>query len=239
MQRDHHDLNPHYIHHRENAFAKHIREIVFGVQDGMVSTLGAITGIAIGSGSTGTVILAGVAIIAVESVSMAIGSYVSSHSEEKLSERILEEEREEIAECPECEESEAQELFVRDGWPENLAVQMATAASKNHKLMLREMAYRELGVNPHKEQHSVKNGIAMFFAYIVGGLVPLAPYFFLPISNAMVISIPLALLGLFILGVIVARHTGQKWYTSGARLFIFGSIALAVGFLVGTFVDVG
>lgn len=225
--------NQHYLHHQQNKLTENIREIVFGVQDGMVSTLGAVTGIAIGSGNTETVILAGVAIIAVESVSMAIGSYVSSHSEEKLSERVLEEEKEEIRACPECEQEEAEELFVRDGWPKELAVQMAQAAAHNHHLMLREMAYRELGVNPHRETSSIQNGIAMFFAYIIGGLVPLTPYFFLPIYTAMPLSIPLALIGLFILGVIVAHYTGQKWYASGARLFVFGGIALLVGFIVG------
>lgn len=230
--------NPHYLHHQKSSFAENIREVVFGVQDGMVSTLGAITGVAIGSASTPTVILAGIAIIAVESVSMAIGSYISSHSEEKLSERVIEEEKKEIEDCPTCEADEAKELFIRDGWPEALATQMADAAEKDKSLMLKEMAYRELGVNPHKESGSVRDGIVMFFAYILGGLVPLTPYFFLPIENAMPISIPAALVGLFILGVIVARYTAQSWIRSGVRLLIFGGIALVVGYLVGIFFGV-
>lgn len=229
---DHHN-NPNYLHHHASGFLTNIREIVFGVQDGMVSTLGAVTGVAIGSASTPTVILAGLAIIAVESVSMAIGSYISSHSEGKLSERVIEEEREEIQDCPECEAIEAKELFMRDGWPEALAEQMAQAAEKDQKLMLREMAYRELGVNPHQKDGSIRDGVVMFFAYIVGGLVPLTPYFFLPIEQAMPISIPVALIGLFILGVIVARYTAQSWVRSGVRLLVFGSIALAVGYAVG------
>lgn len=238
MDGEQHAENPHYLHHRQNTLVENIREVVFGVQDGMVSTLGAITGIALGSGSTGTVILAGIAIISVESVSMAIGSYVANHSSSKLTERVLKEEREEIATCIECEQGEAKDLFVRDGWPEALAVKMAEAAALEPRLMLREMAYRELGVNPHESGNSVQNGLAMFAAYIFGGLVPLAPYFFLPITLAMPLSIPTTLLGLFALGVVVARYTAQKWYASGLRLFVFGGIALAIGFLVGTFVTV-
>ena len=238
MQKEHNHENSHYLHHNHNAFVGNIREVVFGVQDGMVSTLGAITGVAIGSQSVSIVILAGVAIIAVESVSMAIGSYISSHSEEKLSERVIEEEREEISDCPECEAVEAKDLFVRDGWPEALAEQMADAAKQDQKLMLREMAYRELGINPHREDGSIQDGVVMFFAYIFGGLVPLTPYFFLPIESAMPISISAALVGLFVLGVVVARYTAQSWFRSGIRLLVFGGIALAVGYAVGTFVGV-
>lgn len=238
MNGEQHTDTPHYLHHQKNVFSENIREIVFGVQDGMVSTLGAITGIALGSGSTGTVILAGIAIIAVESVSMAIGSYVSSHSEGKRTERVIDEEREEIAACIECEQTEAKDLFVRDGWPEALAMQMAEAAAREPRLMLREMTYRELGVNPHGKNTSVQNGFAMFTAYVFGGSIPLVPYFLLPIPLAMPLSIPATLAGLFLLGTAISRYTAEKWYASGTRLFLFGGIALAIGFLVGTFVTV-
>lgn len=223
-----------YLHHKESGIVDNIREIVFGVQDGMVSTLGAVTGVAVGTGNIPTILLAGVAIIAVESVSMAIGSYVSSDSEEKLSKRFLEEEREEIHACIECEAKEAEELFVRDGWPKTLAGEMAKAAEENPKLMLKEMAYRELGINPHEERGgSVRNGITMFFAYIVGGAVPLTPYFFLPADVAMPVSMPVTLVGLFVLGIFVAKYTAQHWLRAGLKLLVFGAIALAVGYFVG------
>lgn len=224
-----------YLHHKDSGIVRNIREIVFGVQDGMVSTLGAVTGVAVGTGNIPTIILAGVAIIAVESVSMAIGSYVSSDSEERLSRRFLDEEREEINACIACEAEEAKDLFIRDGWPEALAVDMAQAAEENPTLMLKEMAYRELGVSPHPEQGApVKNGVTMFGAYIIGGLIPLSPYFFLPASAAMPVSMPITLAGLFILGVFVARYTAQHWLRAGLKLTVFGGVALLVGIVVGT-----
>jgi vacuolar iron transporter family protein len=230
--------HPHYLHHQQNGWVNNIREAVFGVQDGMVSTLGAVTGVAIGSASTPTIILAGVAIIAVESVSMAIGSYVSSDSEEKLAKRMVAEEKEEIRQCVACEVEEAETLFVRDGWSPTLARAMAQEAEENPKLLLKEMMYRELGVDPYKKNSSLADGITMFFAYIVGGLVPLIPYFFFPLELAMPISVPVTLAGLFILGTIVARYTAQNWIRSGIKLLVFGSIAVAIGYAVGTFVGV-
>ena len=67
-----HHFNKDFIHHKKSNFASVLKEIVFGVEDGMVSTLGSITGIAVGSGNHSTVLLAGSVIIAVESISMGI-----------------------------------------------------------------------------------------------------------------------------------------------------------------------
>ena len=77
--------NPAYIHHKESGFVATIKETVFGVEDGMVSTLGALTGIAAATQDPGMVLLAGFVVIAVESISMGVGSYVSSKSETRCS----------------------------------------------------------------------------------------------------------------------------------------------------------
>ena len=96
----HHNYKDHYIHHQKSPFAEVLSEIVFGMEDGMVSTLGSITGIAVGSGGHFIVLLAGSVIIAVESVSMGIGSYLSNRSQEEVDERKLFEEKTEIREFP-------------------------------------------------------------------------------------------------------------------------------------------
>lgn len=231
-----HKYNPAYIHHNNNSFSENIREIVFGAQDGMVSTLGAITGIAVGSQSHFAVILAGIAIISVESVSMAIGSYISTLSERRMMERILHEEREEINDYPKEEELELEELYIKDGWPEALAKEMARTAAQDEHLMLKEMAYRELNISPESMEHPLKNGVFMFFSYIVGGLIPLSSYFFLPLGVAIAVSTGVTLLGLFALGAGVSHFTKQRWFTAGARTFVFGGVALLVGYLVGVLV---
>lgn len=225
--------NPAYVHHADNGLVDKLREVVFGMQDGMVSTLGAVTGVAVGSGDPFVILLAGVAIISVESISMGIGSYVSSRSQRKLMERMLAEEREEIKTFPKEEHDELIALLREDGWSEGLAREMAKEASGNRRLMLREMAYRELQISPDLLKHPVQNGIFMFVAYIVGGAIPLSAYFFLPAGTAIVVSVCITLAGLFVLGTIVSRYTKETWYKTGGHMFFFGSIALLVGYLVG------
>lgn len=227
--------NPEHIQHQEGKFMKHIKEIVFGMQDGMVSTLGALTGIAIGSESHFVIILAGVAIISVESISMGIGTYTSSRSEKKLMDHVLREEHKEVKDFPKKGSEELHGLFVDDGWSPELAHSMAEEASKNHRLMLQEMMYRELKIIPNGQGQPIVNGLFMFFAYIVGGFIPLSTYFFLPLGNALQMSVGMTLIGLFILGASISKYTKEKWYRTGSHMLFFGGVALIVGYAIGDY----
>ncbi|MFC1687852.1 VIT1/CCC1 transporter family protein [Patescibacteria group bacterium] len=214
-----------------------LREIVFGMEDGMVSTLGAITGIAVGSQDHYTVLLAGIVIISVESISMGIGSYLASKSQDDLRKRVIREEKEEIRDYPREEKHELHGFLIRDGWPESIADQMVDAANRDDKLMLKEMQYRELNISS-QGGNSLQNGIKMFLSYVVGGLIALFAYFFLPISTAMILSIIVTLVGLFTLGAITSRYTKVSWRKSGLRILLLGGIALAIGLIVGELVKV-
>jgi len=225
--------NSEYVHHKNGRVLDNIREVVFGVQDGMVSTLGALTGIAVGSGEMFIVLLAGISIISVESISMGIGAYTSSRSEKKLIERMLHEEKEEIHSYPAHEKEELKDLLMSDGWSERLAIPMAEEASHNKELMLREMAYRELRIFPDRVENPAKNGFFMFGSYIVGGSIPLSAYFFLEVNTALMVSIGVTLAGLFLLGTGVGKYTKELWYKTGLHMLAFGGAALVVGYAVG------
>lgn len=233
---DHHNYNPQFIHHSSTPFDGVVREFVFGMEDGMVSTLGALTGIAIGSNQQQTVILAGCVIIAVESISMGIGSYLSNRSEKEVESRKLQEEKSEIEQYPKEEHDELIALYRRDGWPEKLAGDMAHYVSQHPNLMLKEMAYRELGIQPSLTPSSVKGALMMFASYVVGGLIPLTAYILQPIHVAIPISVLFTLTGLFALGAFTTAFTKQPFLKSGLRMLLIGGVALVVGLVVGSVV---
>jgi len=226
-------FNKDFIHHQKSPIAKVLKEVVFGMEDGMVSTLGSITGIAVGSGNQSTVLLAGSVIIAVESISMGIGSYLSNKSEEEMKVRKISEEKKEIEMSPEAEKKELLEMLKRDGWPEGLAKDMTEFAAKNEKIMLKEMMMRELGIPKDEESISIKGGIYMFLTYIIGGIIPLSAYLILPIENAIPVSIGITLTGLFLLGLSTTKFTKQPMLKSGLRILIMGGLALAAGLTAG------
>lgn len=222
-----------FFTNKNSRFVQSLRDIVFGLEDGMVSTLGAITGIAIGSQNHFTVILSGFVIIVVESISMGIGSYVSNKSDRDHDIRQLQEQKKEIKEQIDIEKKDLFDIYIKDGWPNDLAVQMADYVSQNKKLMLKEKALHELSVLPEQISNPKINGLFMFFSYIVGGLVALIPYLFLPINFAMPISISATLFGLFLVGVFTSIYTKKSWFKSGVRVLLIGGLALLAGILIG------
>jgi VIT1/CCC1 family predicted Fe2+/Mn2+ transporter len=230
-----HTFNKDYVHHQDGAFMNYMREVVFGMEDGMVSTLGALIGIAVSSNSQLITILSGLVIIAVESISMGIGSYLSSTSGGAIDKRKLHEEQQEIKDYPDLEQKELETLFREDGWPHELSTKMAEVAIKDHRLMLREMAYRELMINPKERDHFVFNGLYMFVSYVIGGFIPLSAYFLLPLPAAIYVSVGVTLVGLFLLGATTTVFTKQRWTTVGFHMLLLGGVAIVVGYVVGRF----
>lgn len=222
--------------HKQNiGIGAKIKEIVFGIEDGMVSTLGAITGIAIGSDDRFVVLLAGTVIIAVESVSMGIGSYISNLSEYDVNKKRIAEEKIELEKFPQEEKNELLKMFIIDGWPTGMAQQMVDTAMRDKNLMLKEMAYRELKTSFDGKIRPAKLGLNMFFSYIIGGLIPLAGYFLFPLSFAIKFSVIFTLIGLFCLGAITGKYAKSSWYKTGMRILLLGGLALIIGFLAGKF----
>ncbi|MEK7084588.1 MAG: VIT1/CCC1 transporter family protein [Patescibacteria group bacterium] len=233
MKKEHHHKNPNYIHHNHSRFIPVIRELVFGMEDGMVSTVGAVTGIAAGTQNHYIVVLSGLVIVAVESISMGVGSYLSTKSKREVDERKLAEEQEELEQFPSEEKKELEDMYVDGGWPDALARDMAEAASKNKTLFLNEMAYRELHVFPGALEEPVKSGVVMGVAYVIGGSIPLVPYLFFPLSFAGLWSIFFTLGGLFLLGSLTTKFSKRAWWRAGFEMLLVGGIAIAVGYGVG------
>ncbi|MBT3418966.1 MAG: hypothetical protein HN726_01980 [Candidatus Magasanikbacteria bacterium] len=230
--------NPKYIHHADPVDTSLIREGVFGLEDGMVSTLGAVTGIATATQDYFTVILAGCVVISVESIAMAVGSYLSSKSEKEIDERMLFEEKQEIAKFPQEEREELYEMYVQEEWPKELAHNMADAASANPKIMLQEMAYRELQIIPDNLERPLHNAVIMGISYVIGGSIPLIPYLFSrDISFILPISIGFTLVALFGLGALTTKFSKRSWWKAGLEMFALASAAAFIGYAVGQGID--
>ena len=222
-----------FVHHQKTDTSL-LREVVFGMEDGMVSTLGALLGIAVGSQSQFIAILSGTVIIAVESISMGVGSYLSSKSLKETKERMIAEEKEEIEQYPDAEEKELIEIYTKNGWSEGLAKEMAKEARKKPGLMLSEMTVHELGIVGHEEEKPIRNGLIMGVSYIVGGIIPLLSYIILPISSATVSSIVFTGTGLFILGVGMTKFTKRSALRSGLEMLAIAGVASIIGYAIGS-----
>jgi len=222
-----------YIHHNEVKILSNFIELVFGLEDGMLSTLGAITGIAIGISNNLFIILSGIVIVVVEAISMSIGSYLSIKSIKELDNRKLEEEKDQIKEEVKTEKQELLNIYLKDGWPKNFALKMVQIASKNKKLFFKEMVSKELKINSDETGNPIRGAVSMFLFYLIGGSLPVFPYFFFRTPFSIILSVTITLAGLFVLGVVTSRFTKRNWLKSGLEVFILAGLAALAGYLIG------
>lgn len=217
----------------KSFFRQRLRDAVFGTQDGLVSTLGALTGIAEGTHNGLVVALSGCVIIAVESLSMAAGSYLSSKTQRQYLERLLDEERRAITNDPEGERQEICAMYRARGYTEEEIVVISRRLLSNPSLLLEDMAHKELGICPETLEEPMGNAVVMGLAYIAGGLIPVLPYLFLPLAVAVSWSIAGTFAALFVLGVWKGRVVERNWWRSGIEVLLLAGVTTLAGFLIG------
>lgn len=209
-----------------------LREVVFGLEDGLVSTMGALVGIAIGTQNTYVVILSGLVIITVESLSMAAGSFLSSKTELEAQSHLLDEERREIQEVPKEEIKELREIYRKQGFSAKEVEILVRRVTANKSLWLQEMAHHELGIIPDATPPSSRAGV-MGFSYILGGAVPLIPFFFLSVRAGVTVSVLLSVVSLFGVGAAKTKFTKRSWLRSGAEMMMISLSAAVLGYFIG------
>jgi vacuolar iron transporter family protein len=217
----------------KNFIRNRLRDAIFGLQDALISTSGALLGIAVGTQNAAVVALAGLVIVTVESLSMAAGSYISSKSQKEYLERLLKEEEEAIARNPEGERREIWEMYRSRGFTDEEIKIVEKRLFSDKKLLLEDMAHKELGICPGALEEPVGNAFVMGISYVVGGLLPIAPYFILPVKTAMVFSILATALALFLFGGVKGKLVSQNWWKSGSEVLIIAGVAGVAGYVIG------
>ena len=210
-----------------------IREVVFGMQDGLLTTATLGAAVAAATDSSRTVIIAGLAGALGGMMSMSAGAFLGSRAEREVQESELAREAREIETKPEEELAELIEIYRREGFRYDEAVEMAERVAQDRDLMLRTLAEKELGLSLDIETSPAKDAAAMGVSYIIGAVLPLIPYFFLDGITAVFTSIIVAVSTLFAMGVAKARFTRRNPLLSGAEIMVIGTAIAAAGYGLG------
>ena len=208
------------------------REFILGGQDGLVNVLGIILGMAVATNNPKIVIIAGLAATFAESVSMGAVAYTSTKAMSDYYKSEEEREKYEIEHMAKKEKKEIYDLYYAKGFRGKLLNEIVKTITSDKKRWLDIMMKEELGLS--KEIVSpVKSAIIVFFAALIGSFIPLTSFFFLPIKSAIIVSLIISAIALFITGAIEGKITLRNWAKKGFQLMIIGMIAAFVGFVVG------
>jgi vacuolar iron transporter family protein len=216
-----------------------LRAAVLGANDGLVSNMSLVMGVAGATNGKEGVLLAGMAGLIAGALSMALGEWISVKSSQELYERQMKLEMEEIENNPETEIKELQLIYIAKGIPEadakNMAEKIMADKSHAHEVLVKE----ELGINAEELKGSAWTAaIASFVLFAIGAIIPVLPFFFGGGFITVVWSLSLSAVGLFLIGSAITLFTGRSIWFSGFRQVLFGLAAAAVTFGVGKLIGV-
>lgn len=217
------------------AASARIREVVFGAQDGLVSTLALVTAVAaaVTGDNTSFVLVAGLAGAVAGMISMATGAFLGSRAEQDLQRAEIEKEARELEEHPAEELAELVSLYQREGLSLREARGLADKVSEDKELWLRTLLEKELGISPEITSNPVKDALTMGGAFIVAAMIPVLPYFFLDVSTAIPVSIGVTLVGLYALGVYKGRLVKKSPWLQGLEVFAIGTVGAGLSYVIG------
>ncbi len=211
-----------------------LRAAVFGVNDGLVSNLSLIMGVAGASVDARVVMTTGVAGLLAGALSMAAGEYVSMRSQREMFEYQIGLEREELAAYPREEAEELALIYQARGMDADTARDAADTLIRNPQQALDVLAREELGLNPDELGSPWGAAGFSFVSFAVGALVPLLPFLFhVQGSESVIISGALAAAALASVGAAISLFTGRSALWSAARMVLIGAGAAAVTYGIG------
>ncbi|MBS0379869.1 MAG: VIT1/CCC1 transporter family protein [Proteobacteria bacterium] len=217
-----------------SAVGGSLRAAVFGVNDGLVSNVSLVLGVAGAGASPKVVLTAGAAGLLAGALSMAAGEYISVRSQREMYEHQIGLERDELAEYPAEEAEELALIYHARGVDLEQARTMSRALLTDPRQALDVLAREELGLNPDDLGSPWQAAGASFLTFAVGAAIPLLPFLLHYAGNTAVLaSAAVTLATLFAVGLGLSLFTGRSALRSGLRMVLIGGGAGGVSFLVG------
>ena len=216
-----------------------LRAAVLGANDGLVSNLSLVMGVAGAAMNERTILITGLAGLIAGAGSMALGEWLSVQSSRELYRHQLETEEEELLNAPEEEEEELALIYQARGLGQEQARAFAKSMMSNSDTALETLAREELGIDPQELGGSAwEAAITSFFLFSLGAVVPVIPFFFAAGNLAVILSAVFSTVALFTIGAAITLFTGRPVLVSGARQVVFGLVAAALTYGIGRLVGV-
>lgn len=226
-----------HLKEKQSKVGALFREFILGGQDGLVNVLGIILGIAVATKNPKLVIIAGLAATFAESFSMAAVAYTSAKAERDYYKSQEEREKYEMKTIPDTEKEEISYLYYKKGFRGKLLSNIVKKIISNKRTWLKIMMNEELGLSDQFIS-PIKSAFVVGLAAIIGSMIPILAFFFLPITTAIITSLIISAIALFVTGAIEAKITIGNWIKKGIQLMIIGMTAALIGFIIGKLLGV-
>jgi VIT1/CCC1 family predicted Fe2+/Mn2+ transporter len=218
---------------RQHTLAEDLHDWILGGQDGLVNVLGSILGVAIVTQDKYIIIVAGLASLAAESISMAAVAYTSVKTGHLYYHSQREACRKAIEENPILQREILIDIYERKGLSRPDAHRIVTELTKDKEVWLETLMEEHLRLFKPEEGGPLRSSMIVGFASLIGSFIPLLPFFFATGAHAIIISCVMSIAFLFGAGAASAKLTIGDWKTRGTELALIGGTAALVSFSIG------
>jgi VIT1/CCC1 family predicted Fe2+/Mn2+ transporter len=214
-----------------------IREFVFGIQDGLISNLGLVSGIQGATDNLTIVLIGGVTAAASGAISMAAGSYLSSKAEKDIFDAEIRRETDRLAGEPYLAQEAVLESLQAEGLPRENAYRVVRLMQPRPEILLHTYHEKVLGLGRAEINNPLQAALVMGVSFIVGSIIPLLPYVLAPGPLALPASVAVSTATLFGVGVFKGVLAKKAPWLSGLEFFAIALGSAALGYGLGLAID--
>jgi len=214
-----------------------IREFVFGIQDGLISTVGLLAGVQGATESATVVIITGLTAVFAGAISMAAGSYLSSSAEKEIFDKELRDAEVLADREPYLVAEGLLKALSQEGLAREQSYSIVKILLRQQQVFLRTFQEKVFGLGSAEINRPLQAATVMGISFIVGALIPIFPYLILEGTSALSISVGLSALALFAVGVFKGYLAAKSPILSGVQFFAIAVGAAALGYLIGLVVQ--
>lgn len=210
-----------------------IGDAIYGANDGLGAVFGIVSGVAGATGSSQTVLIAGLAGMLASALSMGSGAYLATKSQREIHQAELDRERKEFEEDPESEREEMELFYQLKGFTEEEAHTLVERISARPEQFVTMMAHEELGISEETFPNPALSALSAAISTGIGAFIPIIPFFFLTGLAAVIWAAIISLAAHFAVGAAKTLVTGRAIWASGAEMTVVGAIEAAITYGVG------
>jgi len=215
-----------------------MRPVVFGGNDGLVSNLALVMGVAGANPAPGIIVLAGIAGLLAGAFSMAVGEFISVQSQRELLDYQIAFQHKQLREAGEQERAILTRIYLDRGFPARETERIVEVIFEEPENAVRTMIFEEVGLDARSIGSPLSAAIGSFLAFTLGAFIPLLPFLLWAGSLAFGLALGLSLTALGLLGLGIGIMTRRPLAYTAIRQMLLGGIAAAVTYGVGTLIGV-
>lgn len=224
--------------HRRGS-GNELRAAVLGANDGLVSNLCLVMGVAGAGAQPQIILLTGMAGLIAGAVSMALGEWLSVTNSREFARSQIEQERQEIEETPDAERKELALIFQAKGLPREDAQRVATEVMRDKRVALDTLAREELGIDPAEMGGNPWSAAAFSFVlFSIGALFPVIPFFFVEGATGIACSLGASVVASAAIGLATSLFSGRGPWYSALRQVLIGAFAAGITYATGALIGV-